>query len=302
VEAHLKILLLYILCLWLPGFSLFRIFSRVKRGGAEKRFSPERRRIYICLFQLIGGMFASMAVFRGARIFLEGPILFAAHVLAFSLIASVLIDLSGEILLPKRPVKTGWKHFIAPSLIALFGAGLFSLVLYLRHTPGPVADALPMEIPFRGEWRVITGGAPEFMNYHHDNPPSQNYAVDFVKTGPEGASRGQPLFAPVGGRVKVAVGDRKEGEWDPPEGNIVIITTRDGTDVWLCHLEEGSVKLVEGDPLEAGDPLAASGASGGADLPHLHLHAEKAGRPVPMLLGKGEIFPIRGDIIRGSSE
>jgi hypothetical protein len=66
--------------------------------------------------------------------------------------------------------------------------------------------------------------------------------------------------------------------------------------------EEGAVKAKAGERVKAGEEIAACGASGGADIPQLHLHAECSGRPVPMLIGSCRRFPIRGDVVINNYE
>jgi len=260
--------------------------------------SISTKSILLSLFPFSGGIFLSLAIFRGARIFLSDSLLKTSYILAGSVFLTVLIDLVADYRYPvARTQKEIRKKTINIILIALTGMIVFLIVVYLRSMPGSKRDACNMTIPFRGKWRVITGGRFKFMNYHHGNPDAQNYAVDFVKLGLEGASRGQKIFAPVTGKIVKAVGNRKEGESEPPEGNIVILETDGGIHVWLCHLQEGSVRVREGEMVKAGEEIAASGASGGADVPHLHLHAERSGKAVPILLGERQTFPIRGDIV-----
>jgi murein DD-endopeptidase MepM/ murein hydrolase activator NlpD len=242
-------------------------------------------------------MVVVLAIWRGARIFLSESVLTATHVLEASLVLSCVVSLVREYRFPGITSRHSCIKWLTPVIMVMLGFLLNGYVFYLRSMPADKKKAIKTVVPFKGKWRVITGGRFEFMNYHYNNPDTQNYAVDFVKTGPDDASRGQKIYAPVGGLVVKAVGNRKEGIYDPPEGNIVIIQTENHTDVWLVHLQEGSVKVKAGDMVEAGQEIASCGASGGADLPHLHIHAERNGKPVPLLMGRGALFPVRGDVI-----
>ena len=300
--SDLKVDLILILCFWMPAFAVWRSAGRARLCRKSDSESPQKWIILIPILSFSGGVFLSLAIVSGARIFLSGSLLTASYILACSVFLTVMIDLASDYRYPAiRSKKETKKKIFSSSLMVFIGMAAFLFVVYLKSMPGVKRDACNMTNPFRGKWRVITGGRFKFMNYHHNNPDVQNYAVDFVKDGPEDASRGQKIFSPVTGKVLKAVGNRKEGEYDPPEGNIVILETDDGILVWLCHLQEGSVKVRDGGMVKAGEEIAACGASGGADVPHLHLHAEHNGKAVPMLLGKRHTFPIRGDIISPES-
>jgi hypothetical protein len=291
--------LLVVLSVWLPGFALWRFVKRAKDPDRKEVSPIRKRRDILPLVPFSGGVFLALGIFRGARIFLLGTLLKSTYVLASSLLLTVILDLLSDYLYPRKPGgRDSGRKIVSCFLMGLCGVSVFLFVSMLQSMPGSKRDALKMSVPFQGKWRVITGGRFKFMNYHHGNPTSQNFAADFVRMeGGEGASRGRKVYSPVSGTVVKSVGDLKEGNLDPPEGNIVIIKTDEGVHVWLCHLQEGSVKVSSGERIEVGREIAACGASGGADVPHLHLHAEKDGKPVPMLLGKSRIFPIRGDVI-----
>jgi hypothetical protein len=293
--------LIFLFSIWLVVSALLRFLKRVKDPGWGRGSAILKGIHFLDIFPFLGGAFLSLAILKGARIFFSGSLLKSTHVLAASLLVGVILDLLSEILFPlKIKIQKTKRKWAARIIMGLCGVSLLIAVLVLRSMPGSQENALKMSMPFKGKWRVITGGRFRFMNYHHVNPDSQNLAVDFVVAeGGGDASRGQKVFSPVSGTIVRAVGNLREGGWDPPEGNIVIIKTDEGVQVWMCHLQENSVKVSTGERIDAGREIAACGASGGADVPHLHLHAEKNGRAVPMLLGKYRVFPIRGDVISG---
>jgi murein DD-endopeptidase MepM/ murein hydrolase activator NlpD len=92
-------------------------------------------------------------------------------------------------------------------------------------------------------------------------------------------SYGQPLFAPVDGRVDRAVTDRPDvaiGESDSVQilGNHVVIEVGGGRWVLLAHLMKGSVLVSEGQQVRRGQPIARCGNSGNTSAPHLHLQVQ----------------------------
>ena len=82
-----------------------------------------------------------------------------------------------------------------------------------------------------------------------------------------------------------------------PEGNIVIIKTADGVEIWLAHLQQNSVKVQVGDTVKQGQELARCGATGSADEAHLHIHAQKDNQPIPLVFGPKKKFLLRNDCV-----
>ncbi|MDT9699029.1 M23 family metallopeptidase [Streptomyces sp. P17] len=64
-------------------------------------------------------------------------------------------------------------------------------------------------------------------------------------------------------------------QWNNSYGNMLILTTKDGTEIWYCHLD--SYQLASGSAVKAGDPVAYSGNSGNSTGPHLHLEVRPGG-------------------------
>ena len=79
-----------------------------------------------------------------------------------------------------------------------------------------------------------------------------------------------------------------------PAGNLVVVETG-GVQVFLAHLEPGSIVVRRGDPVQAGDPVGRVGCTGNSTEPHLHVHAVRGDVPVPM-----RYDAVRGGYRRGS--
>ncbi|MFI1418339.1 M23 family metallopeptidase [Streptomyces sp. NPDC020731] len=58
-------------------------------------------------------------------------------------------------------------------------------------------------------------------------------------------------------------------------GNMMIVTAKDGTETWYCHLS--SYQVASGTTVKAGDPIAFSGDSGNSTGPHLHFEVRPGG-------------------------
>lgn len=71
-------------------------------------------------------------------------------------------------------------------------------------------------------------------------------------------------------------------------GNGVVIDHGDGWETQYCHLKEGSVSMVRGQSVEAGNSIAQVGMSGRSEFPHLHLSLRHKGVPVDPFTGKTE--------------
>ncbi|WP_432011448.1 M23 family metallopeptidase [Streptomyces cucumeris] len=93
-------------------------------------------------------------------------------------------------------------------------------------------------------------------------------------------SYGTPVMAATDGTVRT--------QWNDAYGNMVIVTSPDGTETWYCHLS--SAKIRSG-TVKAGDTIAFSGNSGNSTGPHLHFEVHPGGGeavdPLPWLRGHG---------------
>lgn len=74
-------------------------------------------------------------------------------------------------------------------------------------------------------------------------------------------------------------------QWNSAYGNMAIVTAKDGTETWYCHLS--SYRVPSGTVVKAGEPIAYSGNSGNSTGPHLHFEVRPAGGsaidPLPWL-------------------
>jgi murein DD-endopeptidase MepM/ murein hydrolase activator NlpD len=94
-------------------------------------------------------------------------------------------------------------------------------------------------------------------------------------------SYGTPVMAATDGTVRT--------QWNSAYGNMVIVTAKDGTETWYCHLS--TYKVASGTTVKAGDVIAYSGNSGNSTGPHLHFEVHPAGGsaidPLPWLRSHG---------------
>ena len=66
---------------------------------------------------------------------------------------------------------------------------------------------------------------------------------------------------------------RAAAGWEELAGNHVMIETRDGPVVAVCHLQRGSVQVQLGQSVRVGETLGRCGNSGNSTEPHVHLQA-----------------------------
>ncbi|MFF4273052.1 M23 family metallopeptidase [Streptomyces sp. NPDC001536] len=80
-------------------------------------------------------------------------------------------------------------------------------------------------------------------------------------------SYGTTVMAATDGTVRT--------EWNSAYGNMMVVTAKDGTETWYCHLS--TYRVASGTTVKAGDPIAYSGNSGNSTGPHLHFEVHPAG-------------------------
>ncbi|MFF8969627.1 M23 family metallopeptidase [Streptomyces sp. NPDC014995] len=80
-------------------------------------------------------------------------------------------------------------------------------------------------------------------------------------------SYGTTVLAATDGTVRT--------QWNSAYGNMMIVTAKDGTETWYCHLS--SYRVASGTTVKAGDPIAYSGNSGNSTGPHLHFEVRPGG-------------------------
>ncbi|MET7654449.1 M23 family metallopeptidase [Streptomyces sp. NPDC005486] len=122
---------------------------------------------------------------------------------------------------------------------------------------------------------VAQHGLSAYFGQAGINWMSQHTGIDFP------VSYGTTVMAATDGTVRT--------QWNSAYGNMLIITAKDGTETWYCHLS--SYRVSSGTTVKAGDPVAYSGNSGNSTGPHLHFEVRPAGGsaidPLPWLRSHG---------------
>ena len=234
--------------------------------------------------------------------------LYAAYALAM---AGSWVRVADRPLLVDGEMRTSWGTW-GDIVVLVVLAGWTLVGLWPHRTP------VDLQFPLRGErYHVTHGGSTYPLNYHGLFAASQRYALDLTQRNVWGMRAaglyperladyeiyGDPVYSPLDGTVVDAV-DRFEdltpGRRQPehPGGNHVWLR-RDSLYVLLAHLKQGSVRVEPGDPVAAGERIAAVGNTGNTSEPHLHVHAVTVdGRtpPVPdSALHAGTPVPLRFD-------
>ncbi|WP_454354645.1 peptidoglycan DD-metalloendopeptidase family protein [Streptomyces calvus] len=78
-----------------------------------------------------------------------------------------------------------------------------------------------------------------------------------------------------GATVMAATDGTVRTQYNTAYGNMMIVTAKDGTETWYCHLS--SYQVPSGTTVKAGDPIAFSGNSGNSTGPHLHFEVRPGG-------------------------
>ncbi|MFJ8106911.1 M23 family metallopeptidase [Streptomyces sp. NPDC096132] len=122
---------------------------------------------------------------------------------------------------------------------------------------------------------VAQRGLSAYFGQAGVNWMSQHTGIDFP------VSYGTTVMAATDGTVRT--------QWNSAYGNMMIVTSKDGTETWYCHLS--SYRVASGTTVKAGDPIAYSGNSGNSTGPHLHFEVRPAGGsaidPLPWLRSHG---------------
>ena len=175
---------------------------------------------------------------------------------------------------------------------------LFLLYRIIRVIYEKETGAIEIQFPFRqGDYRVTDGGnsrLSRLMNYHYhsvihrrkNTHRSMLYATDVVKIhrrswiflprrNEDYPVFGDSLYSPVSGSVVKVVNEIADnipfsGDYPYNTGNTVILK-QDDRYLLLGHLRMGSIRVREGDMVEAGEYLGEAGNSGMSERPHLHM-------------------------------
>ncbi len=197
---------------------------------------------------------------------------------------------------------------------------------FIEQLTHPAEDYVPitrLHVPSDGEWTVAQGGPTAQLNAHHGST-GQRFAYDLVlvrngrfrqprvdpTTNESYYGYGQPLRAPAAGTVvKVIDGvpDNIPGERGRAGGNGVIIDHGFGEVSSMWHAKPQSLRVREGDRVEAGQIVAQVGNTGRSTGAHIHLHLtrgqEEFALPAPFVdvrvdgAPKDRALPTRGERI-----
>ena len=180
-----------------------------------------------------------------------------------------------------------------------------------RGGVGMLAE-VDLAYPFEGRWLTQNSPANRVPS-HGTTLMATSYAIDFVPVDEAGRTApitvgslfrpspperfpgfGRAVLAPVHGVVVGVSQDapdhdayrglpsvgyaltqrrRLAGGWRALAGNHVMIETRDGAVVAVCHLQRGSVDVRLGQDVRVGETLGRCGNSGNSTEPHVHIQA-----------------------------
>ena len=175
-----------------------------------------------------------------------------------------------------------------------------------------MASTVDLAYPFEGRW-LTQNSPTNRVPSHGTALFATSFAIDFVPVDeagrtapitfgtllrPEPPERfpgfGRPILAPVRGvvvgvhhtapdhlafrglpSVGYALTQRRRAAagWGALAGNHVMIETRDGPVIAVCHLQRGSIPARPGQTVRVGEPLGRCGNSGNSTEPHVHLQA-----------------------------
>lgn len=157
----------------------------------------------------------------------------------------------------------------------------------LIRTRGGQPNSIPVFVPFLGEWMIYQG-----FNGRHTHRPPWQHALDFIimidgqsyrNSGTQPQDYycfGVPVVSPVYGTVVRCINNQPDnlpGEVNTQQnwGNLVLIRLYNHCHVLICHLQQYSLEIVEGQIVEPGQSIGRCGNSGRSPQPHIHLHIQK---------------------------
>lgn len=284
-------ILIYFAIAWLVIACIRRAWKAGARcEGADGPAHRLKATLPIAL-NFLAALCFSLSILLGARLCYQGPTLAALHALA----CVILMTSTSDVFVSWRyPADRRWRpgKLVAGLLAVALAAGLLVIIIGIRAAPTGGNRVLAIDYPVNGGWRVVAGGGFAFLNYHHDHPRAQNFALDLVCE--YGETEGEKVYAPLEGVVVKAENDRAPGSPEA-EGNVVIIQSAEGIELWLAHLKQHSVLVKKGERVARGQAIGECGATGSAETAHLHLHAQRGEEPVPLVFGNERKFLVRND-------
>ncbi|MFZ4453575.1 M23 family metallopeptidase [Salibacterium aidingense] len=204
-----------------------------------------------------------------------------------------------------------WSLSIYTVLLLIFG--MYNVWIFGGYSTDE--EAVELVFPLKnGVYYVGQGGNHPQINYHNTHP-AQQFALDIVELNAIGSRAsgiypenldayriyGEDLYSPCAGEIEESRNSLPdltppETNAEEPTGNYVQITCEsEDVQVYIAHMQEGSLAVDEGDSVQQGDPIGIVGNSGNTTEPHLHIHAERDGEGVPMLFN--ERFLVRNDLV-----
>lgn len=133
--------------------------------------------------------------------------------------------------------------------------------------------------PVKGRWNIASGPMPG-RSYHSTFASFFSYDISFPP-GRFEDTFGKPVYAVADGIVVFADNDQED---NPPgvsynsnsKANMVLVEHDTGIRSLYLHLKKGSISVVKGDRVRAGQELGSIGNSGFASGPHLHFGVSRA--------------------------
>lgn len=254
-----------------------------------------------------------------AWIFFSGSWDFIGFYLRYVLLALLFIAIyrswKKARLVPLRTISnTSKKWSLGINILLVLVFGMYNVFIIGSYTTQD--KAIELTFPLNdGTYYVGQGGSNTFMNYHSAYLP-QKYALDIVRLNKLGLRAsglypkeldkyviyGDTLYSPCNGEVLEArrhLPDQTPPASDPENalGNYVALTCENEVAViYLAHMQEGSVAVEAGSSIQVGEKVGSIGNSGNTSEPHLHIHAEKDGKGIPIRFnGK---FLVKNNLVR----
>jgi hypothetical protein len=185
-------------------------------------------------------------------------------------------------LVPRRRVQVATNVLVA--------IGTVFLAVQLVRIDTPPDEPVVVDLPLAGDWAMLAGGRSALLSHHYLHT-FESDAVDFVRLvdrrgyrgDPKRAASwhgfGEPVLAPADGTV-VGVLDGRPDEpvgaigQTPGQGNHIVLEIGDRRYAVLAHLQQGSVRVGQGERVRRGQHLGAIGDSGNSLAPHLHFQVQ----------------------------